>query len=95
MPKKIAKNDAPDEPGFEHAISEVEAIIERIEGGELGLEEQIAAYERGARLLGRCRSVLAQAEQRVRRIDDELDAESGESEGIGRGAGESDDEPPF
>lgn len=63
-----------DEPSFEAALSEVEAIIERIEGGQLGLEQQIEAYERGARLLARCRAVLQRSEQRVRRIDEELDA---------------------
>lgn len=43
-----------------------------MEEGRLGLEEQIAEYERGVRLLRRCRDVLTKAEQRVQVIDSEL-----------------------
>lgn len=67
-------DSAPDTDGlaFEQALAEVESIIQRIEEGRLGLEEQIAEYERGARLLRRCRDVLTKAEQRVQEIDAEL-----------------------
>ncbi len=61
-----------DGPAFEQALAEVESIIQRIEEGQLGLEEQIAQYERGVRLLRRCRDVLTKAEQRVQEIDAEL-----------------------
>ncbi len=61
-----------DGPAFEQALAEVETIIQRIEEGRLGLEEQIAEYERGVRLLRRCRDVLTKAEQRVQEIDAEL-----------------------
>jgi len=64
-------NDA-DGPAFEQALAEVETIIQRMEEGRLGLEEQIAEYERGVRLLRRCRDVLTKAEQRVQVIDSEL-----------------------
>ncbi len=53
------------EPTFEQALEEVEAIVRRIESGEVGLEQSIVQYERGVELLKRCRSVLDRVEQRV------------------------------
>ncbi|NRA57850.1 MAG: exodeoxyribonuclease VII small subunit [Phycisphaerales bacterium] len=53
------------EPTFEAALGEVEAIIERIETGQSGLEKSIGEYEKGVRLLARCRSMLEDAEQRI------------------------------
>ena len=50
---------------YEAAVAELEAIIDRIESGEIGLEESVKAYERGVALQARCKAILAQAEQRV------------------------------
>jgi exodeoxyribonuclease VII small subunit len=74
-----SRQEKPKEPGktFEEAVSEVEAIIDRIESGEMGLEEQIEQYARGAELLKRCREVLERCEQRV----EEITAELGRTEG--------------
>ncbi len=57
--------DRSDDLSFESALSKVEDIIERIESGEVGLEDAIAQYEAGVGLIERCRSILEQAEQRV------------------------------
>lgn len=54
---------------YEQAVEELESIIARIESGEIGLEESIRQYERGSALLGRCREILGQAEQRIERLD--------------------------
>lgn len=48
---------------FEQAQAQLEAIIARIESGEAGLEEAMASYERGVRLLRHCRAMLDKAEQ--------------------------------
>ena len=50
---------------FEEALERLEAIVERIETGEAGLEESLADYERGVALIARCRKVLDVAEQRL------------------------------
>jgi exodeoxyribonuclease VII small subunit len=50
---------------FEDALAEIEGIIERIESGETGLEQSITEYERGARLIRRCREVLDRAEKQI------------------------------
>lgn len=87
MPPKPGKDATPDpaldEMSYEQAIDALEAIVERIESGEVGLGESIEAYERGVRLIGRCRAVLDQAEQRI----EELDVKRLESEGSS-GAGD-------
>jgi|SRR5690606_33939690 len=53
---------------FERAVERLEAIIGRIESGEIGLEQSIREYEHGVALLKRCRAILEQAEQRVEEL---------------------------
>lgn len=60
------------EPTFEEALAEVEAIIERIETGQSGLERSIGEYEKGVRLLARCRGLLKDAEQRIEDVTSRL-----------------------
>ena len=62
----------------------IEEIIERIESGEMGLEEQIEQYARGAELLKTCREILERCEQRVEEISGEL--EDGGSDGDDSGS---------
>ena len=59
---------SPDELNYEQAIEELESIIEAIEQGEVGLEESLAKYRRGASLLSRCRSILKRAEQDLEQL---------------------------
>lgn len=53
---------------FEQAMEELEAIIERIERGEIGLEESLTQRKRGDALVKRCRDVLDAAEQELQQI---------------------------
>jgi exodeoxyribonuclease VII small subunit len=53
---------------FEQAVEELEAIIERIERGEVGLEESLAQWKRGQALIRRCRAILDVAEQQVQQL---------------------------
>lgn len=50
---------------FEKGMAELEAVVERLESGELSLEEALQCFERGIRLVGHLNQVLNQAEQRV------------------------------
>jgi exodeoxyribonuclease VII small subunit len=50
---------------FEDALTELEAIIAKIESGEAGLEQSLAQYERGMKLIGDCRTILTAAEQKI------------------------------
>lgn len=50
---------------FEEALQELEQILAQIEGGELGLEDSLAKYERGNFLIHHCRGVLNSAERQI------------------------------
>jgi exodeoxyribonuclease VII small subunit len=50
---------------FETAMRDLEAIVERLERGDLPLEESLAAFERGILLTRTCQSALKEAEQKV------------------------------
>jgi exodeoxyribonuclease VII small subunit len=50
---------------FEEALAELEGLVQRLEKGELPLEESLAAFERGMALVRQLGDRLAQVEQRV------------------------------
>ena len=53
---------------FEDALAELEAIVRRLEAGQVKLDEAIVSYERGAQLKQHCERKLNEAQQRVDRI---------------------------
>lgn len=53
---------------FEAALKELEAIVARLERGDVALEESIAIYERGEALKARCDALLKHAESRIEKI---------------------------
>jgi exodeoxyribonuclease VII small subunit len=53
---------------FEDALSELEQIVRKLEGGQVKLDEAIVSYERGAQLKRHCEQKLNEAQQRVDRI---------------------------
>jgi exodeoxyribonuclease VII small subunit len=55
----------PSTPDFEQALAELEAVVERLEHGELPLEEAVTQFERGIALARSCQEALKQAEQKV------------------------------
>jgi exodeoxyribonuclease VII small subunit len=78
-----APTDAPSVADFEHSLDELEQLVERMEGGELSLDESLASFERGIGLYRHCQQALDQAELRVRLLldpDAPDDAEPFESE---------------
>ena len=63
---------------YDQAIAEVEQIIERIESGDVELEESLAAWERGVKLLSHCRKVLDQAEKKIESLQLQVDPKGAE-----------------
>jgi exodeoxyribonuclease VII small subunit len=53
---------------FEKALAELEQIVQKLERGDVPLEESVAIYERGEALKKRCEELLRQAEARVEKI---------------------------
>lgn len=64
---------------FERSLDELEQLVQRMEKGDLSLDESLAAYERGVGLYRRCQTALEQAELRVKLLGDPTDPESAQS----------------
>ena len=54
-----------DEPTFEQALAQLEQIVQKLERGELPLEESLKLYEDGIRLSRLCHGKLEEAEGRI------------------------------
>lgn len=52
-------------PSFEDSLNELEALVERMESGDMSLEESLGAFERGISLTRSCQQALQAAEQKV------------------------------
>lgn len=61
-----------DEMSFEEAMSALEQVVERLDRGDVPLEESIALYERGTKLKARCEAKLTEAQEKVAKLS--LDA---------------------
>lgn len=52
-------------PSFEEAMQRLDSIVKRLERGDVALEESLALFEEGSRLLASCNQMLDAAEQKV------------------------------
>lgn len=50
---------------FEQAIGRLEEIVAQMEGGERPLDESLALFEEGTKLVKQCGAILDKAEQKV------------------------------
>jgi exodeoxyribonuclease VII small subunit len=55
-------------PDFEQALEDLEALVARMEKGDLPLEEALAHFERGIELTRRCQTALKDAELKVQKL---------------------------
>jgi exodeoxyribonuclease VII small subunit len=77
----------PKPPEFEQALEELERLVERLERGDLPLEEALRIFERGVALTRHCQASLKTAQQKVEillrrsgQVEAEPFAEAGEVE---------------
>lgn len=61
---------------FEKDIAELEALVSKMESGELTLEQSLKAFEKGVGLARRCQRSLADAETRVSKLMQEMNFDS-------------------
>lgn len=54
--------------GFEESLKQLEEIVNKMEQGQLSLEQSLGAFEQGVQLTRQCQSTLKQAEQRVSKL---------------------------
>jgi len=66
--RKSQPEDPTQSPSFEEALAGLEAIVDAMEREQLPLEELVAHYEKGSRLLDRCESILQTARGRIQLI---------------------------
>lgn len=69
-PEPIADNPqaadaATSAPDFERSLAELEAIVDKLEAGDLSLDESLKQFERGVQLTRACQTALKQAEHKV------------------------------
>ncbi len=72
MVKKDTVSRPPEELSFEQALAELDEIVRKMESGELGLDDSITAYRRGADLARYCQGRLGSAEQEIRKLDNDV-----------------------
>ena len=60
-------------PDFEKSLTELESLVERLESGELSLDESLAQFKRGVELTRHCQDVLNKAQQTVEKLLDIVD----------------------
>ena len=69
---------------FEASLEKLEELVDRMEEGDLSLEESLSAFEQGVKLSRECQQALAEAEQKVNLLmekNGELASEPYEPEG--------------
>ena len=66
---KPPRSEAP--ASFEAALSELEKIVSSMESGKLTLEQTLDAHKRGLELAQYCQSILSQAQQQVKILEEE------------------------
>ena len=52
-------------PDFEQSLSELESLVQKLEQGDVPLEEALATFERGVALTRQCQTALRTAQQKV------------------------------
>ncbi len=57
---------------FEAALAELEKLVEQMEGGDLSLEQSLAAHKRGLELARFCQERLESAQQQVRVLEGDV-----------------------
>ncbi len=77
MAKKSSNETSP-VARFEQSLDELEQLVEKMETGDMSLEQSLSAYERGIGLYRDCQQALEQAELRVRLLSDPARPENGE-----------------
>ena len=59
----MAKTDKPFK--FEHALDELNQLVNKMESGDVSLEDALTHFERGIQLTRHCQQALQEAEQKI------------------------------
>lgn len=61
----MSDDDKQADSGFENDLNKLEALVEKMEAGDISLEDSLKAFEEGIRLTRKAQQALAEAEQKV------------------------------
>jgi exodeoxyribonuclease VII small subunit len=67
----LSKQDKQSDMSFEQALEGLTAMVEKLESGQLSLEDSVGAFEEGVKLSRQCERLLDDAEQRLQILDNE------------------------
>jgi len=82
--KKTKDASAPTSaPDLEKSLAELEKIVERLEAGDLTLDDSLKQFERGVALTRQCQTALRSAEQKVEILLRKSGVNSGDDSGEG------------
>jgi exodeoxyribonuclease VII small subunit len=73
MPAKKKGSEEPTPQTFEEALRRLESIVERLERGDVPLEESIRLYEEGIAVSKFCAGKLTQAELTLKRLAKDME----------------------
>lgn len=59
------------EMSFEESLAELEGIVEKLEKGQLSLDESLMLFEKGIKLVRECNDRLKSAQQKVEQLIEE------------------------
>lgn len=58
---------------FEESLARLERLVEKMESGELSLEDSLKTFEEGIKLTRECQQALKDAEQKVKALVEQND----------------------
>lgn len=73
MPDEKIKPTDIEKLTFEQAVQTLREIVEKVESGQVDLEQSIQQYEVGCKLILHCRAILDRAERRIEVLSKDLD----------------------
>lgn len=59
------------EMSFEESLTELESIVEKLENGQLSLDESLLLFDKGIKLVKECDTKLKSAQQKIERLIEE------------------------
>lgn len=60
---------------FEQSLTELESVVERLELGDMQLEESLELFERGVSLIRDCRTRLTSAERKIEELTESMNGD--------------------
>ncbi len=60
---------------FEQSLTELESVVDRLELGDMQLEESLELFERGVTLIRDCRTRLTSAERKIEELTESMNGE--------------------